>query len=271
MPSGTVNLSGSGPQQGYVWVSYVSYNQAGNYSTWYWEAVFKNNGGLNWILDGNRWRLTGFAVSSWAGFQIPSSWAGSGDHMLGSGYFTKGHNADGYLSAGTLSMTIETDHSAIGSGTANASTGTPPRIPKVPDAPPAPGFVSAEPDSLTFSIAQPADNGGSAILDYDIQVLEEISSPDDIVLEWSGAKGSPQSTASKGSLDPSTKYRIRYRARNAIGRGPWSATTMMETPAGAWISDGTKWVSAPLKVSTGSAWASEPIQISDGSTWEDPA
>lgn len=266
MASATGNLNGSGPHQAYVWLSYHSMNQAGNYTTWYWEAVFKNNGGLNWIMDGNTWQLSGFAVSGPNSFAIPSSWVGTNDHALGSGTFNKGHNADGYLSAGNLTLTINTSHSAIGDGSASVSSGTPPRVPKAPSQPPAPTFVSASSDSLQWSIVGPSDNGGSTITTYEHQILEEISGPTDVVQQYT----SPASNQDRSGLEPGTKYRLRYRARNAIGNGPWSPTTMVETLVGVYVSNGSAWVAGGVKVSTGSAWVNLVPEVSTGSAWVEP-
>lgn len=272
MPGATFNLSGSSADQGYVWLSYVSYDQGGNYSTWYWEAVFKKNGSASWMSDAShRWALSGFAATGWNYFGIPSSWAGTGDHMLGSGYFTKAHNSAGYLSAGNMRLTIETAHSGIGSGWGEVSSGNPPRIPKAPSAPSAPVFVGAEPDRLNFTIFAPSDNGGSAITSYLMQVLTENVQPNgaDVVAQWTSGSSNQWSPANV-PLDPATKYRVRYYAINGVGSGPWSPVTVMTTEAGIFVSDGSAWKGGGPRVSTGSAWASAGPQVGDADSFEDP-
>lgn len=266
MPGATANLSGSGPQQVYVWLSYTSYSQSGNYSNWYRELVYKNNGGLQWINDGNTWQYGGWMGSAAHGFAIPSSWAGSGDHLLNSGSFTKSHDADGYLTGGNLSATINTNHTSIGDGTATVSSGTPPRIPKAPDTPPNSVFTSADSDRVNFTVASPADNGGSSIIDYD-QRLYTLSGG---VYTQVAQKTTTGASQFFDGLDPSTQYYHRYRARNAIGSSGYTAYVPMLTEGGIFVSDGSAWKGYTTQTSDGVAWTKPTPQISDGSAWADP-
>jgi len=230
MPSATGDLSGSGPQQVYVWLSYHSMVQPSNYTRWYWELIYRNNGGLQWLSDAvHYWSLSGFAVAGPNYFGIPSSWAGSGDHLLGSGVFNKTHNSNGYLAAGVLTGSIVTQHSNIGSGSAGVSSGTPPRVPKPPAVPPAPVRQSSTTyDTLVFQIFSPSDNGGSAITTYNLAVYTKSGDTYNLVKSWS----SGASIQSVSDLDANTEYWVQYRAVNAYGAGPWSTITAMDTAAG---------------------------------------
>jgi len=270
MGSARAPLSGYGPCEVYGNVYYVSYNQAGNYSTWYWEIRYYGNGGGQWTNGTCYWSVGGFASASGT-FTVPSGNAYDSYIVLRSGYFTKPHNAQGYLiDQQNMAFSINGNvHDGIGSGTAYADPGSAPRIPKPPSQPAAPTFVSAEPDSIAFKITAPSDNGGSAIITYDIFVYDEVAGPDDVVGGWQSGS-SNQTTAGKVELSPSTKYRVRYRAKNGIDYGPWSAFTMMETEAGVFVSDGTNWIGAGPQVSDGSAWVKAGPQISTGTAWEEP-
>lgn len=98
------------------------------------------------------------------------------------------------------------------------------RLSTVPGAPPAPKFVSATGSSIDFTISGPSYNGGLPILDYEMQVSTS-SSFSTITKTWS----SPSSAQTVDGLNPGTTYYVRYRARNAAGKGGWSPTTSMST------------------------------------------
>lgn len=269
MTGATSDLNGSGPQQVYVWLSYHSMNIGGNYTTWYWELVFKNNGGQSWMADARHsWSLSGFAVGGPNYFGIPSSWVGSGDHLLGSGTFNKYHNSAGYLTGGNFTGSIDTAHAGIGDGSATVSSGLPPRVPKVPGAPSAATFRSAETNSIEFQIYGPADNGGSAIQTYDINVLTKNEDGTYNSVARYNATGSIQT---QDGLAPGTDHYVQYRAKNSIGYGAWSPiSAKMTTETGVYISDGSKWVGAGPRVSDGTAWTNVVPQISSGTAWADP-
>lgn len=262
MPGATGALSGPGPQQAYIWLSYHSMNVGGNYTNWYYEALYKGNGYGSWTNSTQYWGLSGFATGG-STFTIPSP--GTGDVALGSGVFAKYHNAAGYLSAGNLTLSIDTNHSSIGDGSASVSSGTPPRVPKPPSQSPAPAFQTAEPDSLAFKIAYPTDDGGSVVETYEMQVMNLDGSL--AIPAWQSAAANQ---VTPNPLPPGTTFRVRYRGKNAYGFAPWSAETQMTTESGIYVSDGTKWVGAGVKVSDGTNWVTAIPAISDGDSWEQP-
>jgi len=267
MGSAQAPLSGYGPQDVYVYVGFVSYDIGGNYSTWYWELLYRNNGGAQWASDPNhRWQLDGFADTGWNYFGIPSSWVGSGDHVLGNGYFTKGHDANGYLSAGVLRGIIETAEASIGSGYADASTGTPPRVPKPPPAPSVAdpwGWNMIEADKARFQFQSTGD-GGAAVDQWQFQVATNSA--------FTGATSyTSGGTTTVTGLTPGTTYYARARGHNAAGWGAWSATDSMTTLSGIYVSDGEVWVPQPVRVSDGaSTWENVLLKISDSDSWEGP-
>lgn len=225
MASAFGNLNGSGPQRVWVMLEYVDYNQAGNYSRWDWEVRYYGEGYGSWSGGTQSWSLSGFAVTSGT-WEMKQADAFKTYIVLGSGRFNKGHNADGYLSAGTMTASINTNHSSVGDGSASVSSGTPPRIPKAPDAPPAASSVNPSATGVTFNRTAPSDNGGSSLTGYDFQIASN-SSFSTIVQSWS----STGATQSRSGLTHATNYWIRYRAENAIGTSAWSTAVGFTTDA----------------------------------------
>lgn len=268
MPSAVADLSGSGPQQVYIWLSYVSYDQGGNYSTWYWELVYKNNGGLQWSSDATHyWELAGFAASGRVYFGIPSGWAGSGDHMMGNGYFTKPHDANGYLIVNdNFYGTIVTAHGNIGSGTAVINSGiSAPRIPKKPGPMVSYGIDQITTTGARYRFQAPADNGGSAWTSFAVQraTLPDFS---DAVQESSGG------TTVWTDLVPGETYYVRSRGQTAAGFvTDWNAPDTFTTLAGVKVNDGDSFEPAGVYVSNGTAWVSDVPRVSTGTTWVVPA
>lgn len=266
MGSAETALSGYGPQAVYVYVGFVSYDQGGNYSTWYWELLYRNYGGTQWASDAiHYWELGGFAVTARNWFGIPSSWAGSGDHVMGSGYFTKGHDANGYLAHAYLAGSIGSGESSIGSGTAYAD---PSPIPRIPKGPPAPSIAGYGWDQITASSARfrfmSTGDGGSTVDQWQFQVATDAAFTN--VVQTIVSSG----TSIVNDLTPATDYHARARGHNAAGWGAWSATASMTTLSGIYVSDGAAWVPQPVRVSDGAAWQNSLLTISDGDSWEAP-
>lgn len=273
MPSTVADMSGSGPQQIVVTQSYVGYDQGGNYSTWYWEVVYRNNGGAQWMSDPvHHWRASSpYFDTGDQYFGIPSSWAGSGDHVLGSGYYTRGHSAEGYSGSVTVDANIITAHGNIGSGYASVASGDAPRIPKPPVAP----YWPSEPaiDQITSTSFRvkfgfwPGDNGGSPIDQYHV----ETTRAGDLLVQnfYFGAGSNGQEVLSP--FQPGTLHTVRVRARNAIGYSPWSPVRSATTLAGIFVSDGENWIAQPLRCSDGANWQNLVPKVSTGTTWVEPA
>lgn len=218
------NLDGSGPQQIWLSLKYRSYNQAGNYSTWDYEVRYYGNGWGSWTNATQTWRLRGFAVGDYT-FTIPYADRNKTYTVLRKASFTKQHDSKGRLSAGTLTASIITNHSSIGSGSVGVPSGTPPRIPKKPAKPSRPVLQSVTPTSISFKIAAP-DNGGAPISTYNLQTSRNAAFTS-IARSWNS--GSTNQVSSP--LDPGTQYWTRYRAVNSVGAGPWSDALQATTPA----------------------------------------
>lgn len=247
MASAFGDLNGSGSQQVWLNLWYSSYNQAGNYSTWGWELYYYGNGWGTWGANIN-WTLSGFAVGG-GHRHISHGERYDQRTRLGGGYFNKGHNSNGYLSADTLTAHISSDHSSVGSGRVSVGTGTPPRIPKAPGKPPRPTFKSATTNSISFGIKSPGNNGGAAISTYNMQAATNSGFTQGVV-SWNS--GSSNQVASP--LNPGTKYWIRYRARNSIGASAWSdvltATTMPSVAPGMSVTPNVAGTGVSVAIST---------------------
>lgn len=274
MPQGVSRYGGTAypaPPLLVVFLEYTSYSQAGNYSTWKWYLRYDQDRAQFWASNpDHRMILSGFAVGGPYYFGVPSSWSGAEiyHYVQGPAYFNKGHNARGYLTAGYLG-----GEGIMGPGAspyattayATVHSGTPPRIPKAPVAPPAPVFVSSESNSIVFTVAEPADMGGSARTSFTCQAL--LPGTDTVVANWS-ANSLTQTTPEV--LDPDTTYDIRYYVSNGIGNGPWSPRTAMTTEAGFFVSDGVDWHGSRPYVSDGTDWVSADARVSTGSAWVRP-
>lgn len=223
MASKRASLNGSGNQEIWLDLHYVSYSAAGNYSTWSYEVRYYGNGWGSWTNATQNWSVSGFHAASGT-FTIPYSERYKTYTVLHRATFRKSHNSSGYLSPGTLTAHINTNHSSIGDGSVSVGSGTPPRIPKPPSKPSTPVFRSSTPTSISFKISAPS-NGGSPISKYNLQASRN-SSFTSIARSWTS--GSTSQVASP--LDPGTKYWIRYRAVNSRGAGPYSNAMVATTP-----------------------------------------
>ena len=80
--------------------------------------------------------------------------------------------------------------------------------------------VTGQDTHLSVSWTAPADNGGAAIDDYDVQYKLATDS------SWTGEPaGTPNSTNTSGTLTGLTahgQYEVQVRAGNSAGKGPWS-------------------------------------------------
>ena len=93
----------------------------------------------------------------------------------------------------------------------------------MPSAPAAP-VLEARNAALAVSWTAPADNGGSAITDYDLRYREKPASGDPAWTELDDTTASTATTATITGLTSGTEYEVQVRAQNANGTGPWSPT-----------------------------------------------
>ena len=97
-------------------------------------------------------------------------------------------------------------------------------LPGVPAAPAAPTLTRAG-NSVSAAWAAPADSG-AAITDYDVRYSSDSGTT---WTEWSAASTSTATSATITDLAYSTTYQVQVRAANAVGEGPWSASSTVTT------------------------------------------
>lgn len=220
--SGTATDPFSGRTNYYLEVQVSRRAVSGNSSQWNWSLWAKRNGGaLSWLGDPFPWsvNIEGTTASGSHSLDFRST----NSILIASGFTPyKAHNADGYLTidfSGTMTASFFGTAAVSGSFAAN-------RIAKAPDAPPAPVYKGRTANSLTFQISGPADNGGSAIIDYTMNAVKVGGGP---AVQWVSPASSQTSPA---TLEPATSYNVQYSARNAIGSSSWSPPVVMTTAAG---------------------------------------
>lgn len=116
---------------------------------------------------------------------------------------------------------------------------------RVPDAPSAPVISNLKQLSLTASFTANG-NGGAAITAYQIGYGTSSTSPTTTV-----SATSPQAIT---GLKAGTKYYFWARAQNSVGWGPWSASTVITTIAGARVNVGGVWKNAVPYVKVNGIW-----------------
>lgn len=266
MAAEIASLNGSGPQRIWLKFEYSSQSKADNYSTFYYEVRYYGEGYGSWSGDEQSWAATVAGVSKSGKFSIPQSKAFDEYQVIASGYVNKTHNSAGELANQNAAASINTNHASIGDGSVSVTGVSAPDIPTVPSQiqtslslsnPTAKGFLA--------DWSAP-NNGGSAIIRYDVQYTDTGS--------FSGAPivttGSTVTEREFIGREPNTEYGVRVRAVNGVGAAPWSPAEYITTLSGLLVSDGSKWVSSELQVSSGTAWQTPYPQISDGSAWQDP-
>jgi hypothetical protein len=158
----------------------------------------------------------------------PLGRSGAGFYQVASGSFTVGHDANGY-------HTVAVDGHLLGAPSAYSALTSIgyfdlPRIPKPPGAPGVPGLslvAASGPNSRAFdiNIPFPADDGGSAITSFRVQIATD-GGFSHIVADYTTGYGSWYAGNSYA-----TTYYVRAWAINNIGTGPVSGTASIETGA----------------------------------------
>ena len=204
-----------------VWRYAVNASQ----SRWSWRLTARKFGATSYVLDGFPWAVNVLG-NTWSGSHN-LDFRNTSSIVIASG--TTGwvnHNSAGYLN-----VYFSFSHSNVSIfGTASGSSSfAADRILQRPGAVARPTFQSATTTSISFGITSPSDNGGSGIQTCNLQAMYADGS---LALAWNS--GSSNQVASP--LPPGTDYRIRYRAVNAVGAGPWSpeltASTLPSVPPG---------------------------------------
>lgn len=207
-------------------IMYIArYATSGNSTRWAWSLVARRFNPIpSYVLDPQPWAAH-VEGDDWTG-STPLDFRYTTEILLGEGITGwKAHNSDGYL---TVNFSFAVGPAPIFGSAAASSSIAANRIPKAPDAPPTATISSKTSSSIVYTISPPADNGGSSILDYFIQVATD--SGFSSVVQSRTATGSSQSFT---GLSSNTTYYMRYRARNAIGNSSYSGTRSGATNAAA--------------------------------------
>ncbi len=93
-------------------------------------------------------------------------------------------------------------------------------VPGAPEAPLASGRTGS---SVRLSWSPPSETNGSSVTEYELQMAESSQ------LQWSTLVNGVDTNWKVSDLLPGTSYSFRVRASNAVGFGPWSPLTVVET------------------------------------------
>lgn len=247
----------------YITVSLVSQSQANNNSaiSWVfgWDFISSpydrelDNGYV--VIDGvARYNVPGRVRD------YPLGRSGAGFYQVASGSFTVGHDANGYHTV-AVDGHLQGYPSAYSALTAIGQFVLP-RIPKPPGAPGAPGLSLAAgsgPNSRTINIniPFPADNGGSGITTFRLQVATDPGFTN-ITSDYTTG----YATSVTGNY--STTYYVRAWAVNGIGTGPVSATSSIHTGADAPAAPNPGSISSIGPVSAVYSWSYPPTDNGAG-------
>ncbi len=128
------------------------------------------------------------------------------------------------LANGTAYQVQVRAQNSIGdSAWSDSATATPVATPGKPAAP----GLTVQDASLDVSWSAPADNGGSAIIDYDVRYSDDSGST---WTEFNSTNTSTATTATIDGLTNGTAYQVQVRAQNSIGDSAWSDSATA-TPA----------------------------------------
>ena len=132
-----------------------------------------------------------------------------------------------------------------------------------PGAPRAPTVQTGSTTSLQVAWPAPSNNGGHAIVDYDVRYYAGSANPT-AEADWieEGETGGHThtgtgNTATVAGLSADTAYRVQVRATSIFGAGAWSSST--------WATTGPPGAPATPEVAAGTAWGSLRV------AWAPPA
>jgi hypothetical protein len=211
------NLSGSGPQQGYMNVYRESQSAAGNYSVYRIVGSYLARGYGSWANRTQYWSANAGGQAFSGSFVIGSP--GTGDINLINTTFVRYHDGNGYGTDFNTTFCIDTDHSVIGDGCGTVYEGYPPRIPTVPPAPVSYAVDQPTATSLRY-IYNGQGDGGSPIIRWEYQYALDAWFTIG-VSPWITGTGTDIATG----LTPSTTYYFRSHGINAVGVGGVSGQT----------------------------------------------
>lgn len=95
-------------------------------------------------------------------------------------------------------------------------------VPGAPEAPVASGRTGT---SVRLSWSTPSESNGSSVTEYELQMAPVTESQ----LQWFTLVNGIDTNWKVSDLSPGSKYYFKVRASNAVGAGPWSPLTVVET------------------------------------------
>lgn len=225
MASSSVDLNGSGPFYATFHINYAT--RSGMQSRFDWSLYIGcySNGWGTWSGNAQVWgtNIGGALYGGTFTLDFRPSGSSARSYLIGSGSTWKTHNSRGNLAAFNSSGGVDTDHGSVGDGNTPNVSITAPRIPVAPLAPSNLGIDQVTADSFRYRFQGNADNGGSTVLEWQIQLATN-----------SAFTTGVQNIASSGTttitdLDNHTTYWVRSRGRNAVGWSPYSSAISTTT------------------------------------------
>lgn len=217
------------------------------------------------------------APSGTVEFWINSGNSSTFDHELPWGYTANGgysgvlhhdYNANsGWNFLGSVNITYSQEIIFHLEATGTSGFGGPTDFPQwiqratVPAAPNAPTFAAIGPTSLNVIWTNNGD-GGSPITGYDVGYALTNTAPTTTI----SATGSPKTIT---GLSPGTQYYFWVRAQNSIGSSAWSASSPVQTIAGARIKVGSEWKFAVPYVKDAGVWKLAKPYVRTGGVWKE--
>lgn len=119
---------------------------------------------------------------------------------------------------------------------------------RVPNAPLPPTLSVLDQQRINVTFPVPSDNGGTAILEYQIGYGTSSTGPS------TTSSGTPVTANTISSLLPGTRYYFWLRVRNSVGWGNWSNPSNVKTISGVRINVGGVWKEAIPYVRVGGVW-----------------
>jgi hypothetical protein len=135
----------------------------------------------------------------------------------------------------------------------------------VPGAPTGVSVSDVTTTTAKVSWVAPADNGGSAITSYGVQVAENAAFTEGVRPLVGGNGAAPPATLT--DLVPGRTYYARVRAGNAMGAGGWSSTVVFTALSGAKMKVGDAWVPIRVWLKVAGTWRAVTVHQKVDGVW----
>lgn len=173
----------------------------------------------------------------------------------GSGGSFTGTRGSSYTFGGRMDQLPFAGLSVSVSATVSIPTG-------LPTAPGRPSATNITTVGARIGWASPSSNGGSSVIDYQLQRYKGTST--------SGtpeAVGSYTHAVNVTGLTPGTQYTFRVRARNANGYGPYSTARTIKTKNAVWVKVSGVWRQAVPYVKHNGTWKEATAMVRHNGSW----